>query len=212
MNGLEWLDINGDGKFDMTPGSGEFVRARGSAPVFQVGNLTLQMESVDVKDNRFVVKSVPAATDHRIHLAIGSVIPDFEFRDFSGASRHLSELKGRLILLDFWATWCVPCMEDLPALKKTYKEFHGEGFEILGMNGDETPDKSERVVRQMGIVWPQAGFDKDLIEDRFQISQWPTMILIDEHRTIVSMGEANHLPLDGEHLSTSLKTLIGKRR
>jgi thiol-disulfide isomerase/thioredoxin len=211
VDGREWLDINGDGKFDMTPGSGEFLRARGSAPVFQVGNLTLQVQSVDLKDNRFVVRSVAASAYHRIHLAVGSVIPDFEFTDFSGARQHLSDVKGRFILLNFWATWCVPCMEDLPILKKTYAEFHGQGFEILGMNDDQTPEKPESVVRQLGISWPQAQFDKNLIEDRFQISQWPTMILIDEHRTILSMGEANHLPLDGEHLPTTLTAVMGKR-
>ncbi|MGH9401184.1 MAG: TlpA family protein disulfide reductase [Terriglobia bacterium] len=124
--------------------------------------------------------------------------------------RHLSDVKGRFILLDFWATWCLPCMEDLPIQKKAYTEFHRRGFEILGMNGDETPGRPEKVIKQMGIVGPQARFDKDLLENRFQISQWPTMILIDEHHTILSMREANHLPLDGDHLITSLSTLIGK--
>ena len=56
-DGREWLDIDGDGKFDMTPGSGEFLRAGGSAPVFRVGNLTLQMQSVDLKADRFVLRS-----------------------------------------------------------------------------------------------------------------------------------------------------------
>lgn len=209
-DGREWLDINGDGKFDMTPGSGEFLRARGSAPVFRVGDLTLQMQSVDLKTDRFVLRSVPAVADHRIHLSVGLVLPDFEFTDFSRARRHLSEVKGKFVLLDFWATWCVPCMEDLPKQKKVYEEFHGQGFEILGINGDETPEKPEKVVRMMGIPWHQARFDKDLLQDRFQISQWPTMILIDEHRTILSVGEADHLPLDGEHLLKSLKTLMGE--
>ena len=138
------------------------------------------------------------------------MLPDFEFTDFTGTRLHLSEVKGRFVLLDFWATWCVPCMEDLPKQKKVYEEFHGQGFEILGINGDETPGKPEKVLRMMGIPWYQARFDKDLLQDRFQISQWPTMILIDEHRTILSMGEANHLPLDGEHLSKSLRTLMGE--
>ncbi|WP_242617710.1 TlpA family protein disulfide reductase [Edaphobacter modestus] len=209
-SGVEWLDINGDGKFDLTPGSGETLRARGSAAVFEAGDLTLQMQSVDLKNNRFVLRAVPRTADHRIHLSIGSVLPDFEFTDSGGTRRHLSDLKGRFILLDFWATWCVPCMEDLPVLKKVYAEFHGKGFEILGMNGDETPEKPERVIRTMGIQWQQARFDRDLLQNRFQISQWPTMILLDEHRTILSIGEMSHLPLDGEHLPGSLRTVTGE--
>lgn len=94
-DGREWLDINGDGKFDMTPGNGEFLRARGSGPVFRVGDLTLQIQSVNLKAGRFVVRSVPASADHRIPLSAGSVLPDFEFTDFGGARRHLSEAKGR---------------------------------------------------------------------------------------------------------------------
>ena len=101
-------------------------------------------------------------------------------------------------------------MEDLPKQKKVYEEFHGQGFEILGMNGDETPGKAEKVVRMMGIPWRQARFDKELLQDRFQISLWPTMILIDEHRVILSMSEVNHLPLEGEHLFKSLTTLMGE--
>jgi thiol-disulfide isomerase/thioredoxin len=209
-DGREWLDINGDGKFDMTPGSGEFLRARGSAPVFRVSGLILQMQSVDLKTDRFMLRSVSASADHRIQLSVGSVLPDFEFTDFGGTRRHLSEVKGRFVLLDFWATWCVPCMEDLPKQKKVYEEFHGQGFEILGMNGDETPGKAEKVVRMMGIPWRQARFDKELLQDRFQISLWPTMILIDEHRVILSMSEVNHLPLEGEHLFKSLTTLMGE--
>jgi thiol-disulfide isomerase/thioredoxin len=209
-SGIEWIDINGDGKFDLTPGSGETLRARGNAPFFTIGDLTLQMQSVDLNQNQFILRRVPHSADHRIHLSIGSVLPDFEFTDFTGAHHHLSELKGKFILLDFWATWCVPCMEDLPILKKTYQAFHSQGFEILGMNGDETPAKPQEVIRKMELPWRQAQFDKDLLQDRFQTSQWPTMILIDEHRTILSISEPNHLPLGGENLGTTLQTLIAK--
>lgn len=206
--GMEWIDINGDGKFDLTPGSGEALRARGSAPIFTVGDLTLQMQSVDLKRERFILLNLPRSADRRIHLSIGSVVPDFEFTDFTGAKHHLSDLKGRFVLLDFWATWCAPCMEDLPTLKKTYAEFHPKGFEILALNGEENPEKAEKVIRTMELPWPQAQFDKDLLQNRFQISEWPTLILFDAHRTILSIGEPNHLPLDGEHLAKSLWALI----
>jgi thiol-disulfide isomerase/thioredoxin len=210
--GMEWIDINGDGKFDMTPGSGESLRAHGSAPIFTIGDLTLQMQSVELNRGRFVLRTLPRSADRRIPLSIGSIVPDFEFTDFTGAKHHLSDVKGRFVLLDFWAAWCAPCMEDLPILKKTYAELHPQGFEILAMDGDQTPENAEKAIRSMQLPWQQAQFDKDLLQSRFQISQWPTMVLLDAHRTILSIGEPNHLPLDGEHLAASLQALIETNR
>jgi thiol-disulfide isomerase/thioredoxin len=210
-DGREWIDLNGDGQFDMTPGSGEFLHAHGTAPIFDIGKRTLQVQSVDLKAHRFVLVSVSLAADRRIPLTIGAQLPDFTFADFSGTPRHLSDVKGRFVLLDFWATWCAPCMADLPKLKQAYADFHPQGLEILGMNGDESAEKAQAVILQKDLAWPQARYDQDLMENRFQISQWPTLVLIDlsgGQRTIVSLGRPDHLPLDGDHLAATLKTLL----
>jgi hypothetical protein len=79
------------------------------------------------------------------------------------------------------------------------------------MNGDESAEKPQAMVQQKGLPWPQARYDQDLIENRFQISQWPTLVLIDlsgGQRTIVSSGRPDHLPLDGDHLAATLTTLL----
>jgi thiol-disulfide isomerase/thioredoxin len=210
-DGREWIDLNGDGQFDMTPGSGEFLHGHGTAPVFDIGKRPLQVQSVDLKAHRFVLASVSAAADRRIPLTIGRQLPDFTFTDFSGTPRHLSDVKARYVLLDFWATWCAPCMADLPKLKQAYADFHPQGIEILAMNGDESAEKPQAMVQQKGLPWPQARYDQDLIENRFQISQWPTLVLIDlsgGQRTIVSSGRPDHLPLDGDHLAATLTTLL----
>jgi thiol-disulfide isomerase/thioredoxin len=169
------------------------------------------VQSVDLKPGRFVLASVSAAADRRIPLTIGAQLPDFTFADFSGTPRHLSDVKGRYVLLDFWATWCAPCMADLPKLKEMYTTFHPQGLEILGIDGDESSEKPQDVVQQKDLTWPQARYDQDLVENRFQISQWPTLVLIDltgGQRTIVSIGEPDHLPLDGDHLAATLTTLL----
>ena len=205
---LEWVDVDGDGAIDVAPGSPEMLRAKGTAPVFHIGGLFLQTESVDLSKNTFVLRSVPAAEYQRIDLTVGSVLPDFEFTDFQGVKRHLSDVKGKYRLLDFWATWCHPCVADLPSLKKTYREFHARGFEVLGMDGDEITEKPQKLLGEMKITWPQARFNDDLYETKFQISQWPTMVLIDAQGKIVSNGDLRHLPLDGENLEVTLGILL----
>ena len=69
-------------------------------------------------------------------LAAGAVVPDFDFTDFTGKTRHFSEYRGRYLLLDFWASWCSPCLADIPALKEVYLKYRARGFEIVGMNSE----------------------------------------------------------------------------
>lgn len=211
-DGLQCVDLNGDGQFDPTPASGEFLRAHGASPIFQIGAHTLQVSSVDVKAKSFSIASISASQDRRIPLTVGAQLPDFTYHDFSGAERKLSDLKGRYLLLSFWATWCAPCMAELPKLKESYATYHPKGFEILAIDGDESPDKPKSVIQKEGLPWSQAQYDADLLNNRFQISLWPTLVLVDLRegkRTILSGGLPDHLPLDADHLSTTLSTVIG---
>ncbi len=210
--GVQWVDINGDGTFDLMPGSGEYLHADGAPPVFTIGTRRLEVSSIDVKAHTFALAAVSAAEDHRIPLAIGAQLPDFSYEDFSGTRHHLSELKGRYLLLDFWATWCAPCMAELPKLKESYTAYHPHGLEILGIDGDRSPGAPKAAVEQQQLVWPQARYDADLLDNQFQISIWPTLVLVDlsgGHRTIVSVGLPDHLPLDISHLDATLSAVLG---
>ncbi|QHN02205.1 TlpA family protein disulfide reductase [Granulicella sp. WH15] len=208
---MEWMDVNADGRLDLTARSPEMLRARGSAPVFSTEGLLLQVQSVDLERKSFILRTASATKDRRFQLVVGTTLPDFEFTDFAGVKRHFSDVKGRYRLIDFWATWCRPCVEDLPYQKRAYEAFHARGFEILGMNGDESFEKAAKMLQRQGIGWEQARMDNDLYGSRFQIVQWPTMILIDERGKIVSVGAAQHLSLDGEHLFSTLESLMNGR-
>jgi thiol-disulfide isomerase/thioredoxin len=153
-----------------------------------------------------------------IDLTVGATLPDFAYTGFDGKPHHLSEIKANCLLLDFWATWCVGCVADLPSKIKVYEEFHSRGFEILGMNEDrpeiymfQNPYKSPQdLVDKLHIAWPQARFDHELFDHGFKITSLPKLVLIDADRKILSTGQ-DEFPLEGESLSTTLQFFLPPR-
>jgi thiol-disulfide isomerase/thioredoxin len=132
---------------------------------------------------------------------------DFEFVDFSGKSRKFSEFRGKYVLLDFWATWCKPCLADIPKLKELYEKYKGEGFEIIGMDletiGDEaeapnpefvkeTTARAKQIITTRGVTWTQATSETavPVAMKVFNVKALPTKILIDrEGKVIATIGE-----------------------
>ena len=112
-------------------------------------------------------------------------LPDLAFRDAAGAERHLSDWRGRTVLLNLWATWCVPCRKEMPALEALESKLGGPGFEVVAVNIDTRDgDKPRAWLKEVGI--DQLGYYADQTAKVFQdlkiigrAAGMPTTLLVD---------------------------------
>ena len=115
---------------------------------------------------------------------------DMKFTAINGKQINLAKMKGKVVLIDFWATWCGPCVAELPNVKKTYAKFHDKGFEIIGVSLDQSRDKLSKFVEKEKMPWPQH-FDgqgwKNEYAVKYGIQGIPAMWRIDKKGNLVDM-------------------------
>ncbi len=129
------------------------------------------------------------------------------FTGMGGEKVDLAEMKGKVVLVDYWATWCGPCVEELPSVKAAYDKYHAKGFEILGISLDEDKDALTAFIKEHEIPWSQdftgKGWETELAA-RYGITSIPATFLVGKDGKIVArdlrgeaLGEAvaKHLEL-----------------
>jgi len=144
-------------------------------------------------------------------LLPGNVFPDFSAKSVAGQDVTLSQLKGKVVLVDFWATWCPPCVAAVPDLKAAYAKYHDRGFEIVSISLDKTQGDLTNFIKSQSIPWTQIfsgdenanGWDSPLAQ-KYGIDAIPTMYLLDANGKIVGSS------LEGMALGEQLEKLLGK--
>ena len=125
------------------------------------------------------------------------------FKAVDGRQVDLGKLKGKVVLIDFWATWCGPCIAELPNVKKTYAKYHEKGFEIVGVSLDQSKDKLTDFVKENDMPWPQH-FDglgwKNEFAVMYGIQGIPAMWLVDKDGNLVDMKARSGLDAKVEKL------------
>jgi len=138
-------------------------------------------------------------------LAIGKAAPEIEANDLDGVPFRLTQYRGRVVLLTFWATWCGPCMAMVPHERTLVERFAGKPFALLGINGDPDSDAAKRAVREHQInwrSWKDASAKKESISTTWNVRGWPTSYVID-HKGII-----RYKNLRGSELEKAVERLL----
>jgi len=115
--------------------------------------------------------------------------PDFAFTSSEGEHIALEDLRGKVVLLDFWGTWCPPCVESVPELRNLHKRYSKEGsFVVIGISSDSDEDEWREFTAKNKMIWPQYRDRDHRILSAFNIRAFPTYILIDHEGVVKFMS------------------------
>ncbi len=137
--------------------------------------------------------------------AIGSLAPDFALPTPDGGSVSLSSLRGKYVLIDFWASWCGPCRQENPNVVRMYNVYKDKGFEIFGVSLDQSRDKWLKAIADDKLTWPHVsdlkGWQSSAAE-LYGITAIPQTVLVDKEGKIIAKG------LRGADLEKKIATLL----
>jgi peroxiredoxin len=132
--------------------------------------------------------------------------PDFELQTLDGQTVRLADFDGKVLLIDFWATWCGPCRKQIPHLKSLYTELGPLGFEILGVAVGDREDSVRRFVEQIAIDYTTCMGTNQIVTDFGNFSSIPTAFLVDRDGNIA----ARYVGLqDKGTLERAIRRLLG---
>jgi len=186
------FDLNGDGVFDA-----DLERHLISEKFVNLGNTTYEF-SVDADGKQISLTPTRHRPD-RLSIKNGFRAPDFSFTDLAGKTRQLSDYRGKVVLLDFWATWCGPCVAAVPDMVALYDKYRARGFEIIGIEANDTPEKVLEFTAAHKMTWTQTlEKDKGVIGALYRIEGWPTAFLIGPDGRFVAANYRGEIDLREE--------------
>lgn len=156
-------------------------------------------------DNQFVQY---VSSKLKSSLGPGRQAPEIEMKDPDGKTRKLSDLRGKIVMIDFWASWCRPCRMENPNVVKLYHRYHDKGFEIYSVSLDRSRNDWVRAIEQDGLVWPNHVSDLNGWTSSggaaYGITSVPSTVLIDRQGRIIAKN------LRGAELENKLREIFGE--
>lgn len=154
-----------------------------------------------------VVVPPPTPLNYDARLKIGVTPFAFQAKATNAQTVSIAKYKGRVLLLDFWATWCGPCVAEMPNVKATYAKYHAQGFDVLGISLDLEPKALSDFIKAQKIAWPQV-YDtasKGKIANLYGVRAIPFAILIGRDGKIAAVD------VRGEALESAVKSALAQK-
>jgi len=154
------------------------------------------------------IKKQEESAKVRRELVEGAQFPDFNEKDLAGKPVSVANYKGKVLLIDFWATWCGPCVHELPNVIKAYEKHHPKGFEIIGISLDEDEQKLKGFIKDKNMTWQQffdgQGWGNKLAA-KYGVQSIPATYLLDGEGKIIGRD------LRGEALDQAVSQALAKK-
>jgi peroxiredoxin len=128
--------------------------------------------------------SVVAATSLASSGLMGQAAPDFALKSSTGENLRLSEFRGDVVLINFWATWCGPCRQEMPLLDELYRRYERVGFSLLGVNIDDDSRKAMTMISDLGVNFPVLFDSTKAVSKLYQVDAMPVTVIVDRDGTV----------------------------
>jgi peroxiredoxin len=114
----------------------------------------------------------------------GQVAPDFALKSSTGENLRLSEYRGDVVMINFWATWCGPCRQEMPLLDELYSRYQRVGFNLLGVNIDDDSSRAMGMIEDLGVNFPVLFDDRKEVSKLYDVEAMPVTVIVDREGTV----------------------------
>ena len=115
---------------------------------------------------------------------IGQKAPDFALKSSTGENLRLSEYRGEVVMLNFWATWCGPCRQEMPLLDDLYNRYERVGFKLLGVNIDDNSQRALDMMRELGVDFPILFDASKDVSKLYEVNAMPVTVILDREGNV----------------------------
>ncbi len=133
--------------------------------------------------------------------------PDFTLKSNAGDNLRLSEHRGQVVMINFWASWCGPCRQEMPLLDNLYKRYGKAGFTILGVNVENDPEAARKLLRDIPVSFPILFDDNSTVSRLYDVDAMPTTVMVDRDGNLRYLHRG-YKPGYEDHYKEQIRELI----